>query len=78
LPQTAPTPQINLEEPIAGCIEALGKKQIRLVLGVDVWQAPVVDQNLNWLSETWQRDDLGRDLALRHRVDRDSSHAHRH
>src|SRR5277367_6436884 len=44
LTQTPTAPQVDLEEPIAGRVETLGKKEIRLVPGVNVGHAPAIDQ----------------------------------
>ena len=49
-----PTGQVDLKEPIAGGIKSLGEKEIGLVPGVDVGHAPVIDQNLNRLSQVGQ------------------------
>src|ERR1700733_4364967 len=51
LAQTTAAPKVYLEEPIAGCVEALGKKEIRLVFGVEVGHAPAIDQYLNRLAQ---------------------------
>jgi hypothetical protein len=51
LAETTAAPQVNLEEPIAGRIEALGKKEVCLVPGVDVGHAPTIDHNLNRLPQ---------------------------
>src|ERR1700730_5550581 len=58
LSEPTPVPDINLKQSIPRDVEALCKKQISLVLRVDVRHAPVVDQNLNWLSEVRQRNRL--------------------
>jgi hypothetical protein len=52
--QTQTAPQVNLEEPIAGRVETLGKKEVRLVPGVDMGHAPVIDQNFNRLPQVGQ------------------------
>ena len=42
-----PPPQLELKEPVAGYIVALRKKQVMLMLRVDVRHTPAVDQNLD-------------------------------
>src|SRR3984893_13795082 len=60
LPEPTPVPDINLKQSIPRDVEALCKKQISLVLRVDVRHAPVDDQNLNWLSDQRQKNRLRR------------------
>src|SRR6202023_891178 len=79
LSEPTAVPEVNLKQSIPRDVEALSKKQISLVLRVDVWHAPVVDQNLNWLSEVLQNNPLRRDsLSLSregwNRGDTDNDH----
>jgi hypothetical protein len=74
LAKTTPAPQINLKEPVTGRMEALGKKEICLVLSVDVGHAPVIDQNFDRLAEIWQGDGLRRNVGLLGGAGRDRIH----
>ena len=48
----APAPDLKLKQAVAGRVIALGKKQVMLVLGIDVGNTPAVGQDFDRLAET--------------------------
>src|SRR5215471_21783572 len=45
--QAAPSPKINLEEPVTGCIEALHEEAIVKIFGIDMRYTPFIDENFH-------------------------------
>ncbi|CAA9342070.1 MAG: hypothetical protein AVDCRST_MAG90-2033 [uncultured Microvirga sp.] len=55
-PQPALAPQVDLPEPVAGGVEALGEEQIGFVLRPDMRDAPAVDRDVGGLGEARDGD----------------------
>ena len=47
-------PEFHLKQPILGRHEALGKKKIMLVLGINMGNAPAVAQDLDRMLKSWR------------------------
>lgn len=67
--QPAPAPQVELEEPLAGDVEALGAEEVVLAGGVDVRDPEGVGQHLHGLLQAGQRvlRPAVRDARISHR-----------